>query len=175
MNLRIAFAVMAIFVFISPGKPAAQSIPSADEAFRVINYYYHGKGLGVVLAESRICQDIHKHGAAKYDCKNEIIEFGPLKADGSPPDVIHRVELGQSVYVWMSFLVPLGVEKEIYLEFNHGGETKRTSGHLSIKGALRYRTWSKFTPEETGDWEVKIFVDNEIVPELIGTFDLIVE
>jgi len=175
MKLIRLFCLQLILLCFISLQSFAQAPPTPDEAFRVVNFFYQGKGYGIVLTESKICRDIYKSGPAKYECQNEIIEFGPLNADGSPPEIFHRITPDESVYIWMSFLVPQGAEEKVYLRFNLAGETKRTSSELTVKGALRYRTWTRFTPTERGDWEIEIFHDQEIGPQLLGSFTLSVQ
>ncbi len=84
----------------------AQSVPSPDEAFAVIDFYNNGKGKGVVMMESKICKDIHREGDLKYECKNEIIEFGEMKADGSAPDIFHKIKKGGTASNWYVAQIP---------------------------------------------------------------------
>ena len=161
-----------IFFSLVPWCSFAQSAPTPGETYNVLDFYYNGKGNGVVLVESKICRDVHKSGPSKYGCKNEVIEFGPLTADGTPPEILFRINKDETVYIWMSFLVPVGAEEKIYLRFNLDGETRRTSGLLSLKGSIRFRTWTNFTPKDYGDWEIEIIHENETDPILLKSFNL---
>lgn len=168
------FTVVAFFVFIFSWNSTLLSLtkPDPGEAHRVIDFYYYGKGEGVVLADAKICRGIHDSGAAKYDCKNEVIEIGPLKEDGSPPDIFYTIKLGEPIYVWMLYLVPQGAEEEVFVQFHHDGETEYQSGELTVKGSLRYRTWTRYTPDKPGDWKIEIYHMAETGPQLLSTFDL---
>ena len=76
------FKTIIITLFVAaliPWFAGAQEIPSPDEAFKVIDFYMNGKGNGMVLMESKVCKDIHREGSLKYECKNEIIEFGEMQ------------------------------------------------------------------------------------------------
>lgn len=173
---KTIFNILTLFIFaFIPGTIFSQDIPTPDEALRVVDFYNNGKGTGVILMESKICRDVHREGSSKYECKNEIIEFGELKADGSAPDIFHKIRMGDSAYIWMAYLVPVGAKEKIFLRYNLEGETKRTSGKLDVKGSIRYRTWISFAPPSKGTWEIEIFHDSASGPIKQGTFDLIVE
>jgi len=150
----------------------AQSIPTPGEAYSVLDFYYNGKGNGIVLVDSKICRDVHKSGPSKYDCKNEVIDFGPLTADGASPEILHRINIDETILVWMSFLVPIGAEEKVYLKFSQDGDTKKTSGLLSLKGSLRFRTWTRFQPGEYGNWEIEIYHKSGMGPNLLKSFTL---
>ena len=151
---------------------AAQSKPSPGEAFRTIHFYYEGKGQGVVLADAKICRDVHGSGPLKYDCDSEIIEFGPLKTDGTAPDIYHTIKLGDPVSVWMMYLVPQGAVETVFVRFYKDEEIRHQSGDLTVKDALRYRTWTRYTPDEPGDWTIQIFHKGEWESTLLSSFTL---
>mgnify|MGYP001546099845 CR=1 FL=1 len=158
-----------------PWFAGAQEIPSPDEAFKVIDFYMNGKGNGMVLMESKVCKDIHREGSLKYECKNEIIEFGEMQSDGSAPPIFHKIKKGDSFYVWMSYLVPVGAEEYYFIRYNFGGETKYTSKKSKVSGSHRYRSWKKFTPKTVGAWEVEVFHDSTAGPIKISSFVVTVE
>ncbi len=175
MKCFVKTTISTIFFLAISLSAYSQSVPSAEETLRVLDFYYNGKGEGIVLSDSKFCRDIHKSGASKYDCKNEVIEFGPLTEDGSPPEIFHKANTNETIYIWMAYLVPVGAEEKVFLRFNLEGETKRTSGVLSVKGSIRYRTWTNFTPRETGEWEIEIFHKQDSGPELLTSMNLTVE
>lgn len=157
------------------GTLIGQEIPTSDEARRVVEYYHSENDNSVILTDSKICKGIHREGIQKNECNYEIIEFGKTKADDKVPDVVHKIEKGESVYIWMSYLVPLGSEEEIFLRFNFKGATMRTSSKAKVKGSFRYRTWRKFTPSAIGNWEIEIFHQATPKPVKLNSFVLTVE
>ncbi len=174
--VRLIFSTLTLFIFaMVPGMIFAQDIPTPDEALRVVDFYYNGKGNGVILMESKICKGVHREGSLKNECKNEIIEFGEMKADGSAPGIFHKIKKGDSAYIWMTYLVPMGAEEKIFLRYNFKGATKSTSSKMSIKNSIRYRTWRKFTPNSKGIWEVEVFHDSTSGPIKLSSFELTVE
>ncbi len=174
--IRISKVIFtALIGCFAPFFLVAQDIPSVEEAQKVLDFYYNGKGNGIVLVESKICRDIYKEGNNKYECKDDLIEFGEIKDTNSAPESFHKIQNGEAIYVWMNYLVPMGAEEKIFLNYNLDGVTRRVSSKYSVKGALRYRTWSKFTPPSKGDWEIKIFFDSEDNPTELTTMKLTVE
>lgn len=172
---RLLFTLsFALTICTIPFLLAAQDIPTPAEAQKFLEFYYNGKGNGAVLVESKLCKDVHKEGNLKYECKNEIIEFGPLTDDGTPPEVFHKINKGDSIYVWMAFLVPVGAEEKIFIQYSKDGSAKRKSRMMKVQGSVRYRTWSKFTPSSAGDWNIDIFLNDEIEPVQLSSFVLTV-
>ncbi len=171
MKMRL---LSALFAFLFPAFLAAQDIPTSDEVRRVMEFYNDGQGQGIVLIDSKVCQEINKEGPEKFNCKNEIIEFVKGSDASAPPEVKHKTKVGESLFIWMAYMVPKGDEENIIVQYNRSGITRRSS-NLAVKGSIRYRTWSKFTPRKEGNWEVKILHDTGDAPKELNSFNLIVE
>ena len=157
------FALMIIIsvAFMVPLGSSAADKPTSDEARKVVDFYFNGKGLGVVLSESKICNGIEREGDMKNECAGEI--------SGTP------AKKGEAVYVWMAYMVPSGDESQnIIVQFEHNGVTRMVK-NLSVKGSLRYRTWRKVVFEKVGNWTVKIVHDKGDSTEELGTLNVIVE
>ena len=120
---------------------AAQERPSADDVRLVVDYYYRGQGQGVVLAEHFLCTEVSTEGADKNDCR--------LKHD------LPAVPLGSEVVLWMNFLVPSGDEGDILILYSRQGRVRDTT-QVTVKGAVRFRTWKKIPTARTGEWTVTI-------------------
>ena len=86
-------SVLIIGLLLAAHTAAAQDRPTSAEALKVIDYYYNGKGSGAVLMDRYLCQQVGKEGATKNECLDKM----------SPA----RVPLGQEVYLWMNYLVPV--------------------------------------------------------------------
>lgn len=135
--------------------------PSADEVNKVVDFYNNGKDEGIVLGDIKLCEGIGKDGAAKNECENEI-DPASLKA-------------GQSVMVWMNFMVPMGVqEQEIMLQFNHQGVTREVE-KVTVSSAMRYRVWRKVKFDRAGDWKANIIHDNGQTSEVLRELKLTVQ
>ncbi len=169
MNIRLLSVLAAILL---PLYLFAQDLPTAAEVRKVLEFYNNGQGQGIVLSDSKLCADVHKEGENKYECKDEIIEFG--EGDGSSPEVTHKIKKGDSILVWMSFMVPVGDEANIIVQYSLGG-TARYSSKASVKSSIRYRTWKKYTPRSAGKWEIKIFHDLGEKTRELNSFELTVE
>ncbi len=166
--LSILTAVLfPIFLF-------AQDIPTADEVRKVLDFYNNGQGQGIVLRDSKICAGIHKDGVSKYECKDEIIEFVQGDDASIPPEVKHKISVDETIWLWMSFMVPQGDKSKVIIQYSMGG-TARHSSKANVKGSIRYRTWTKYTPKTPGTWEITIFHDLGENTRELNSFELIVE
>lgn len=130
--------------------------PSADEVRNVVDFYNNGKDEGIVLADVKLCEGIGKEGATKNECEGEL----------NPASLT----VGESVTVWMSFMVPLGLqEQEIMVQLNHQGVTREVE-KATVTSAMRYRVWRKVKLDRAGDWSANIIHDNgqssEVLREL---------
>lgn len=131
----------------------AQDRPTSAEALKVIDYYYNGKGQGAVLMDSFLCQQVGKEGALKNECLN--------KAAGQVP-------VGQEVYLWMNYLVPVGDHADIIINFIRQGKVRHTA-RVKLAGAMRYRIWKKAPTDKAGQWNVSIIQELENKDLEIGT------
>lgn len=123
------------------GLAIAQEKPTSEEARKVINYYFHGKGNGVVPMEYKFCNEVALKGENKNECVSEISA--------------NSVKKGQEAYLWMNFLVPAGEEAKILLQYSRNNMVRDTS-NVSLGGATRYRTWKRIPTNSAGDWKVKL-------------------
>ncbi|MDJ0885288.1 MAG: hypothetical protein QNJ48_14070 [Desulfobacterales bacterium] len=124
-----------------PLAATAQERPSADDVRRVVDYYYRGQGQGVVLAQHFLCSEVSTEGADKNECR--------LKHD------LPVVNLASEVMLWMNFLVPSGDQGDLLLLFSRQGRVRHTAT-ITVKGAIRFRTWKKIPTDKAGDWTVTI-------------------
>ena len=99
------------------------------------------------------------HRKDKNNCKNEIDQ--------------HSLEVGESVYAWMNFIVPREERGEILMQFKHNGVI-RGARKANVHGAIRYRTWRKVQFSRAGEWEIPILYDNALDISEIGTVTLTV-
>ncbi len=90
----------------------AQDKPSPEEARKVINYYFNGKGQGVIPMEYKLCKEISKTGEAKNECVSEISN--------------KTIAKGEEAYLWMNFLVPAGEKSKILLKYYSKGKVRNT-------------------------------------------------
>jgi hypothetical protein len=126
--------------------------PSSEAAASVIDFFYNGQGQGVVLARAELCGNIPTEGENKYECVDKV----------SP----NALRSGTTYNLRMVYLVPEGDDiDDIQVEYVHGEETVKMDP-VDVKGSLRYRTWTAFTPRETGKWTVRITHGNDLLQEM---------
>ncbi|NIS72180.1 MAG: hypothetical protein GTO12_25615 [Proteobacteria bacterium] len=144
--MREMICVFGVFLLFLPNVILAQDKPTPEEAKKVIDYYYGGKGKGVVLVDHKLCQEIYEAGVEKYECRREIAD--------------REIRKGQELYLWMRFLVPAGDKAEILLQFRRKDKVRKVLP-IVLPGSLRYRTWKKIPTDKTGTWEVTFVQEME--------------
>ena len=116
---------------------SAMAVPTPQMAKEVIDYYYNGQEQGPVLMEARLCKS--------FEARECIDEIDPKS-----------VSLGETINVWMKFLVPKGASyDDILVEFKH----KDIVWHVTpykVESSVRYRVIDKYTPNKSGKWTVTI-------------------
>ena len=135
------FILLVALLALGSASVAAQDRPSAEEARKVVDYYYHGQGRGVILADHFLCTEVALEGEAKNDCRVR--------------HELPAVDQGAEMLLWMNFLVPSGDEAEILVLFSRKGRVRSTAP-IAVKGAVRYRTWKKIPTAKAGEWQVTI-------------------
>lgn len=130
-----------LIILISCTNLYAGEMPSSAEAAKVLDFYYHGQGKGVILMETKFCSSIGKTGAEKNECTDDL-NNAPTK--------------GEQVNFWMTYLVPKD-EKDIkiIIQFEQGGITRMVK-NIVLSGSIRFRTWRKIKFSKTGNWAIKI-------------------
>ncbi len=135
--------------------------PSPDEVKRVLNYYFHGKGSGPVLMEAKLCHDIKHEGVDKNECAGDI--------------TAQALKKGESVYLWMAYMVPEGEETQnIVVLFDKGGVTRNVES-LQVSSQLRNRAWLKMSLDKVGPWKVRVVRDTGAGSEPLGTLEVAVK
>ncbi len=150
------YLLVWLTVIISIAGPvAAQERPSAEEARKVITYYYDGKGSGAILMDHVLCQEVGQEGPEKNQCIS----------DNDPGQVAQ----GQELFVWMSFLVPSEDKADIIVTFSRKGKVRRTAS-VKLSGATRFRTWKKIPTDKAGSWLVSVMQELEDKDLELGSF-----
>ena len=153
---RISIALSLVLSVFMVSAVNAMDVPTSSEVKKVLDFYYNGQGAGVVMIDSRVCRDIHREGDQKNECSGEI--------SGQEP-----VTKGDTVYLWMAFMIPSGDEKQkILVQFENGGVTRMVK-NLEVSGSLRFRTWRKLAFDRTGEWTAKIVHDAESGAKELGS------
>ncbi|MDX1431215.1 MAG: hypothetical protein R3286_02080 [Gammaproteobacteria bacterium] len=153
--MRRIIAIGSLLLCV-PFSTLAQDKPTPAEVRKVIDYYYEGKGKGVIPMEYKLCQQIAEQGANKNDCEVEI--------------PAGKIKKGEDAYVWMKFLVPAEDQAKILLQFSRDNLVRDTS-NVSLTGATRYRTWKKLPTDRVGEWSINIVEEMPTGDAAIGKLD----
>jgi len=147
--------VLSIALLVSS---LAHGKPSPEVVKQVVDFYFQGQEQGVVLADTKLCDNVYTKGEQNNECMAE-----------RPDNTLSR---GEETNVWMLFMVPNKLEpQKILVQLNHRGMTMSVQ-RASIASALRYRIWKKVKPDRAGDWTVKIFHDRGDKVELLKEMTL---
>jgi hypothetical protein len=147
---------LAITLLGAPIASVAQDKPTPEETRKVINYYFKGKGQGVIPMEYKLCKEISQKGDMKNECVSEISDKKVMK--------------GEEAYLWMNFLVPVGEESKILLQYSRKNKVRDTS-NISLGGATRYRTWKKIPTTTAGKWKVQMIQEMDNADVDIGKLE----
>jgi len=119
----------------------AQDKPTPAETQKVIQYYYQGKGQGVILMAHKLCAQIYEEGPLKFECQEEITGG--------------EIQKGREVFLWMNYIIPAGDQADIIIHYKRNNNVRSVS-NFELPGALRYRIWKKIPTDKTGDWQIGI-------------------
>lgn len=130
--------MLSIALFMVATLSSAQ--PTSDQAKAVLDHYFSGSG--AVLADAILCKTIEREDeATKWDCKEAYGEAA-LK--------------GETVYVYLTFLVPKGDTEDLMIQAAHDG-TVRTTKDITVKGSyFRHRLFRAFTLHKVGRWDFHV-------------------
>jgi hypothetical protein len=154
----IVYGFTAFFLFLLLSAAQAAEAPDKSEILRVLDYYDHGTASGAILVDSKLCQDVYREGPEKNNC-SEVMADNTLVA-------------GEPGYLWLQLLVPSETEADkVLLQFEHNGVTRKVK-ELTIRGAFRYRTWTKTSLDKPGPWKVHILEDRGESVNKLGAVEL---
>ena len=116
---------------------AAVAAPTAKMVKEVVDYYYNGQKEGPILTEAKLCKAVKN-----YECTETL---DPKK-----------VAKGETINVWMRFLVPKGVSyDDILVEYKHEDIPRRLTPH-KIESSIRYRLVDKNSVDKAGNWTITV-------------------
>lgn len=155
MKKRILFALVLCLPLL------AQAKPSPEEVKSVIDFYFNGQDQGIVLADTKLCDEIYTEGDQKNECM-ETRNTATLKE-------------GEETYLWMLFMVPSKVDPQrIMVQLNLGDITMDVK-NLTITSSLRYRARTKIAFKRPGEWKLKIIHDTGKELQLLKEIPVTVE
>ncbi|MDY7225867.1 hypothetical protein [Hyalangium rubrum] len=128
--------------------------PTADGVKNTWDYFYRGQGQGPVLIEAKLCTEVGKEGANKYECTAEV-------------DMAAGVKSGTSVMLWQAYLVPQGDSYEDIMVQVKQGNTVRETKDVKVKGdGWRARQWTGVRLNKPGSWTVSVMRGDQTLKEL---------
>jgi len=148
--------IIVIFVIGLPLIAWAADRPAPQQARDVVDYYFNGKGQGAVLMDYRICAEVAPEGEDKNECRRSSDAMA--------------IPLGEEVSLWMSFLVPADDQASILVSFSRNERVRKTAD-VSLKGAIRYRTWKTIPTDKPGKWTVTIVQEMPDQDMVLGTLE----
>ena len=135
------------------GTPAAK--PGADAVKSTWDYFYKGQGQGPVLVEAKLCTEVGKEGANKFECTAEVDPAAGVKAN--TPNVV----------LWQAYLVPQGDSVEDIMVQVKQGNTVRETKDVKVKGeGWRARQWTGVRLNKPGSWTVSVMRGDEVLKEI---------
>ncbi len=153
--------VLGSMLGLIPAVSLAVDKPTPEEARKVIDFNYHGKGMGVVLVQTKVCHDIQRDGDDKNECAGDLTG--------------KAVKKGEAVYVWLMFMAPDGQESQnASVDFEQNGASVAVK-KVQVPGQMRSRSWLKYTFNKAGAWKVKVARDTASGPEALGELAINVE
>ena len=139
MTRKPNFCCLLVFSlgFLLVLNSAAMAAPTAKMVKEVVDYYYNGQKEGPILTEAKLCK-----GVKNFEC-TEALET-------------NKVTKGETINVWMRFLVPKGVNyDDILVEYKHEGIPRRLTPH-KIESSIRYRLVDKNSVNKAGNWTITV-------------------
>ncbi len=151
---------ISIIVALIPTMGFALDKPSSQETKKVMDYYNEGIGNGAVLVDFNLCTEMGKEEETKNNC------IQPL----SDVDIL----LGQEVYLWMNFMIPVDDTANVFITYTRNNRIRKTQA-TTLKSAFRYRTWKKIATNKPGQWTIKIFQEVEDKDIDLGSLTYVVK
>ncbi|AKQ69390.1 hypothetical protein A176_006302 [Myxococcus hansupus] len=150
--LGISSVAMAQDAAPAAGEATAKA-PDADAVRDTWNYFYKGQGQGPVLVEAKLCTEVAKEGANKYECTAEV---GP-----------EGIKAGTNVMLWQAYLVPQGDSVEDLMVQTKQGAVVRETKDVKVKGeGWRARQWTGLRLNKPGTWTVSVMRGDQVLKEI---------
>jgi hypothetical protein len=129
-------------------KPEAAAVKSTWD------YFYRGQGQGPILVEAKLCTEVAKEGANKFECTAEV-------------DTAAGVKANTTVMLWQAYLVPQGDTYEDLQVQVKQGTTVRETKDVKIKGeGWRARQWTGVRLNKPGNWTVSVIRGDQTLKEI---------
>lgn len=146
MFKAVLFAALAGFGSTAAAQtpaPTPTTAPTADEARKVIDFFFDGQNQGPLLVDFTACLkvDTEKDSETRHSCVEPVT--GPVAKD-------------TIVSAWMRWMVPRGGEyDDVVVQVLHNGVVRQTKD-VTLKEAFRTRTYRSVRLSKSGTWELKV-------------------
>ncbi len=128
--------------------------PDANAVKATWDYFYRGQTQGPILVEAKLCTDVAKDGANKFECTAEV-------------DTAAGVKANTTVMLWQAYLVPQGDTYEDLLVQVKQGATVRETKDVKIKGeGWRSRQWTGVNLNKPGSWTISVMRGEQTLKEI---------
>ena len=150
---RLTFVLSLTFLALPALAQAPAARPSPEAVKATWDYYYGGQGQGPVLVEARLCLEVGREGAQKYECLKEV------PADG--------VKAGTPVMLWQSYLLPQGEQvDDLVVQVKLGGTVRETKDVVLKGEGWRARQWTGVRFTKAGSWSVSVLRGEQVLRTL---------
>jgi hypothetical protein len=128
--------------------------PSADAVKGTWDYFYRGQGQGPILIEAKLCTEVAREGANRFECIAEVDPSAGIKAN-------------TNVMVWQAYLVPQNDTYEDVQVQVKQGDTVRETKDVKLKGeGWRARQWTGVRLNKPGTWTVNVIRGGQTLKEI---------
>lgn len=135
----------------APAK-APVKVPTADSVRETWTYFKDGQGQGPLLVEAKLCTEVGKEGANKFECVTEV---------GA------EVKANATVMLWQAYLVPQGDTYEDLMVQVKQGSVVRETKDVKVKGdSWRTRQWTGVRLNKPGEWTVAVVRGDQVLKEV---------
>lgn len=157
MCAALALSSVAMAQDAEPAAAPATPVnkPTADAVKDTWNYFYKGQGQGPILVEAKLCTEVAKEGANKFECTAEADPAAGVKANT------------QGLMLWQAYLVPQGDVVETITVQIKQGNTVRETKDVKVKGeGWRARQWTGLRLNKPGSWTVSVMNGDQVLKEI---------
>jgi hypothetical protein len=137
----------------APATPVTK--PDANSVKNTWDYFYRGQGQGPILVEAKLCTEVGKEGANKFECTVEVDTAAGIKAGT------------KGVVLWQAYLTPQNDTYEDLQVQVKQGTTVRETKDVKIKGeGWRSRQWTGVNLNKPGNWTISVIRGDQTLKEI---------
>jgi len=129
--------------------------PDANAVKSTWDYFYRGQGQGPILVEAKLCTEVAREGANKFECTVELDTAAGVKAGT------------KGIVLWQAYLAPQNDSYEdLLVQVKHNNVVRETKD-VKIKGeGWRARQWTGVSLNKPGNWSVSVMRGDQTLKEI---------